>query len=85
MGHGWVLTKVNDKAGVLAATAAAGASNNYVPPNDPRVIAFIPLVGGGETHEVTIDTSKLKHGEEYLYFCPFPGHSATMKGELFFG
>lgn len=85
MGHGWVLTKTADMAAVSSAGMAAGIANNHVPQGDARVIAFIPLVGGGETHEVTVDTSKLEKGGDYSYFCPFPGHFAVMKGKLVFG
>lgn len=85
MGHGWVLTKAADMQAVSSAGMAAGLANDHVPQGDARVIAFIPLSAGGESHSVTFPTSKLEKGQEYTYFCPFPGHFAMMKGKLIFG
>jgi azurin len=85
MGHGWVLTKAADMQAVSTAGMAAGLANDHVPQGDARVIAFVPLAGGGETKSVTFSTSKLEKGQEYAYFCPFPGHFAMMKGKLIFG
>ena len=85
MGHGWVLTKAADMQAVSSAGMAAGIANDHVPQGDARVIAFVPLVGGGESNSVTFSTSKLEKGQEYSYFCPFPGHFAMMKGKLTFG
>lgn len=85
MGHGWVLTKTSDMAGLSSAGMAAGIANDHVPPGDDRVIAFIPLVGGGESASVKFSTSKLEAGGDYSFYCPFPGHFAIMKGKLVFG
>jgi azurin len=67
MGHNWVLTK---------------SDNHYVKAGDERVIAFTPLIGGGETTSVTFAVDKLKAGEAYTYFCSFPGHISLMQGTL---
>ncbi|MDR2154582.1 MAG: azurin [Burkholderiaceae bacterium] len=82
MGHNWVLTAAADAAAVTKDGTAAGAAKNYVKDGDARVIAHTPLVGGGESTSVTFDTAKLKAGENYAYFCSFPGHAALMKGTL---
>lgn len=82
MGHNWVLTTQADMQATATDGMAAGADNNYVKPNDARVIAATDLVGGGEETSVTFDVSKLKEGEDYAYFCSFPGHWAVMKGTL---
>ncbi len=49
MGHNWVLTTAADQPGVLGDGSAAGLDNNYVKPNDTRVIAHTKVIGGGET------------------------------------
>jgi len=85
MGHNWVLTKKADMQGVATDGMAAGLNNAYVKPDDARVIAHTDVIGGGETTSVTFDVSKLKDGEEYEYFCSFPGHWAIMKGALKLG
>ena len=40
------------------------------------------VIGGGESDSVTFDVSKLAAGQDYTYFCSFPGHFAMMKGTL---
>jgi len=82
MGHNWVLTKEADKQGVATDGMAAGLDNDYVKSGDERVIAHTPVIGGGETTSVTFDVSKLTAGENYTFFCSFPGHWAIMTGTL---
>lgn len=82
MGHNWVLSTVADMDGVVADGATAGLDNNYLKPNDTRVIAHTKVIGGGEKDVVEIDVAKLKAGEQYMFYCSFPGHAALMKGTL---
>jgi azurin len=82
MGHNWVLTKTADSQGVAKDGAAAGLAKNYLKAGDARVIAATPLIGGGESASVSLDTSKLKADQSYTYICSFPGHAALMKGTL---
>ena len=82
MGHNWVLTQTADMQSVVAAGMQAGLSNDYLPSDQGKIIAHTELVGGGESSSVTFDTSKLEAGQDYTYFCSFPGHSALMKGKL---
>lgn len=82
MGHNWVLATAADEQAVITDGMKAGAEQNYIKPNDTRVIAHTKLVGGGESDSVTFPLSKLKAGETYAYFCSFPGHAALMKGTL---
>lgn len=82
MGHNWVLTRTPDYQGVAADGIPAGLDKNYVKTGDARVIAHTRIVGGGETDSVSFDTTKLKAGEPYTFFCSFPGHSGVMKGTL---
>ncbi|MOA50824.1 Azurin precursor [compost metagenome] len=46
------------------------------------MIAHTKVVGGGESDSVTFEVAKLKAGEQYMFFCSFPGHAALMKGTL---
>ncbi|MNG34643.1 Azurin [compost metagenome] len=68
--------------GVVTDGMAAGLDKNYVKDGDTRVIAHTKIIGSGEKDSVTFDVSKLKEGEQYMFFCSFPGHSAMMKGTL---
>lgn len=82
MGHNWVLTKAADARPVAAEGMAAGVDNSFVKPGDARVIALTKVIGGGESTSVTFPVSKLKSGEQYKFFCSFPGHIGIMIGDL---
>jgi len=82
MGHNVVITKTADKQGVATDATGAGPANDYVKPNDDRVIAHTKLVGGGEETEVTFKTDVLEAGGDYTFFCSFPGHWAIMTGQV---
>jgi azurin len=82
MGHNWVLTKAADLQPVATDGIAAGLAANYIKAGDARVIAHTKVVGGGESDSVTFDVSKLAAGQDYAFFCSFPGHSSVMKGTL---
>ena len=84
MGHNWALANTADYQAVATAGMSAGADNNYLPKDDPRVLAHTKLVGGGESTSVTFKTDGLA-GKDLTFFCSFPGHSALMKGKLVFG
>jgi len=85
MGHNWVLSTAADESGVIADGIKAGAASNYEKPGDERIIASTKLVGGGESDTTTVDVSKLQAGQQYAYFCTFPGHASLMKGTLSLG
>jgi azurin len=82
MGHNWVLSHSADEPGVIADGMKAGADNSYEKPGDARIIARTKLIGGGESDTTTINVAKLKAGEQYAFFCTFPGHASLMKGTL---
>jgi len=82
MGHNWVLTREADFQAVATEGSSAGLDNDYVKPGDARVIAHTKVVGGGESDSVTFDVAKLEAGQNYTFFCSFPGHWAIMKGTL---
>jgi azurin len=85
MGHNWVLVRASDLDAVANAGMSAGLQNNYVAPDDKRVIAATRLTGGGESAQVTFATTKLEKGQAYAYLCTFPGHNTMMRGVLKFG
>jgi azurin len=82
MGHDWVLTAAADEQAVVNEGMAAGAAKDYLNAGDPKIIAHTKLVGGGESDSVTFPVSKLKAGDQYKYFCTFPGHASMMNGAL---
>lgn len=81
MGHTWVLSKTADMTALTTAAISAGAAKGYVPV-DKRVLASTKLIGGGQSTTTKFVTSALKKGEDYSFFCTFPGHAALMKGKF---
>ena len=81
MGHNVVITKTEDIKPVDRDGLRAGLKNDFVKPNDARVIAYTKQIGGGETVTLTFPVSRIADGG-YSYFCSFPGHAARMKGTL---
>lgn len=82
MGHNWVLSKADDVKAVASEGMSAGLDNQYLKPDDARVIAYTPMIGGGESTSVTFPVSKLDADSAYTFFCSFPGHVAIMQGSL---
>ncbi|HTL91872.1 MAG TPA: azurin [Steroidobacteraceae bacterium] len=85
MGHNWVLVSAADFNAVATSGTAAGLANDYVQPNDKRVLAHTKTIGGGQTTSITFPTSVLKTGGDYRYLCTYPGHNALMRGTFRFG
>lgn len=73
--HNWVLVNGGEDVAKAIDELAleAGPDKGYLP-DDPRVLAAVPLVDPGQTGEVTF-TAPQEPGE-YLYICTFPGHYA---------
>lgn len=82
MGHNVVVSPTASYQAAAQDGMKAGLANNYVPPNDDRVIASTKIIGGGETTSVSFPGSKLKAGEDYTFYCSFPGHWAIMNGKV---
>ena len=82
MGHNVVVSKTADLAGLAKDAIKAGAANAYVPAGDARVIAHTSLIGGGASTKASFAGKKLTAGEDYSFFCSFPGHSTLMKGKI---
>ena len=81
MGHNVVVSATSDMSGVNSDGVKAGLPNDYIKPDDARVIAHSKVIGGGETTSVKIPVAKLGAGP-YSFFCSVPGHAALMKGTL---
>lgn len=81
MGHNVVITSEADMQGVVADALVAGPDHDYLKADDSRVIVHTDLIGGGEETSVTFDPTKLADGS-YKFFCTFPGHAGTMKGDV---
>ena len=58
--------------------------NNYIKPDDERVIAATDIIGGGESTSTTFSVKGLNKSDAYLFFCSFPGHIGIMKGTVTF-
>jgi len=85
LGHNWVLAKTSDVNPIAQAGSTRGLENNFLPEDDDRVIAYTPIIGGGETTSTTFNTSELDANEKYTFFCSFPGHTFMMRGSLKLG
>ena len=84
MGHNWVLTTSADVQAVAMDGMRAGEQNNYLKPNDTRVLAASELIGGGGSTTLEFSTEQLKAKGDYTFFCSFPGHFGIMKGQFKF-
>lgn len=82
MGHNWVLTKTSAAQPVVSDGINAGLANNYLKPDDDRVLAHTEVIGGGESTSITFSVADLEAGGDYTFFCSFPGHFAIMKGKF---
>ena len=82
MGHNVVVSKVADAQAISAEAAAAGPANDYLNTDDERIVAHTAMVGGGEETSTTFKPADLDDGEDYTFFCTFPGHFAIMKGDI---
>ena len=82
MGYNVVVYKVADAQAIATEAAAAGPANDYLNKEDERIVAATDMVGGGETTSTTLKVADLVEGEDYTFFCTFPGHFAIMKGDV---
>ena len=77
--HNLVIVEAGTKDAVGIDGTAAGQKNNWVPPEDPRVIANTVLIGPGESINLTFTAPA---PGTYQFVCTFPGHYPTMFGEF---
>ena len=82
MGHNWVLTSTADFMQVASGGQAAGPPE-YLVVDDERIIAATAgMIGGGEEVSVTFNINNLTPGDDYTFFCSFPGHYVLMNGKF---
>ncbi|HEY0178112.1 MAG TPA: azurin [Dokdonella sp.] len=81
MGHNVVIAKSADVQAIASDGSGAGLDADYVKPGDTRVVAHSKVIGAGETTSVTFPIAKIE-GDDYAFFCSFPGHYSIMKGTL---
>ena len=76
MAHNWILLK--DNTDVNAFVKEAGVAPDYLPLNNPNIIAHTKLLGPGEsdTIEFTVPAGP------YMFICSFPTHYKNMLGIL---
>ncbi|WP_255448944.1 plastocyanin/azurin family copper-binding protein [Apibacter sp. B2912] len=79
MGHNIVIIKPGTNFNDFANRAAKDAADDYIPKNDPSIVAHTKLLGGGEQDTITFT---INEKGTYEYLCTFPAHSATMRGKL---
>jgi len=82
LGHNWVLAKTADVNAIAQDGGTQGLENNFLKQDDDRIIAYTPIIGGGESTSTTFKTSTLDAKENYTFFCSFPGHTFMMRGSL---
>jgi azurin len=77
--HNWVLVKAGSKETVSIHGVSAGPVEDFIPNDDPNVIAHTALVRPGATTSVSFDAPP---PGTYEYLCSYPGHSSTMFGKF---
>lgn len=82
MGHNWVLLTPGENPDAYAAAAINAKADDYEPAAlATKIVAKLPLLGPGETADVTFKVPSVPG--RYVYMCSFPAHcSAGMRGEL---
>lgn len=80
MGHNWTLLGQAADLVVYATASMKAVDNDYQAPelySDP--IIFTKMLGPGESQTIEFDAPA---AGTYKYVCTFPGHYASMQGEL---
>jgi azurin len=82
MAHNWILLKPGTDVFAYAAAAAADKAENFQPKAlANEVLAAIPMIGAGESGEITFTSPKVPG--TYTYICSCYGHAfAGMRGVL---
>ena len=82
MGHNVVILQQGAKAEEVAAEALKHPLKEYIPQDEAtkkKILAHTKLLGPGETDAVIFTAPKPGN---YVYFCSFPAHFATMRGTM---
>ena len=84
MGHNVVILQQGEdffEFGADVGEAGGNQQNDYVPESlRDRVVAFTPLIGGGET--TTVEFQAPTEAGDYPFLCSFPGHFGQMNGTM---
>lgn len=82
MAHNFVLLAKGTDAAAFATAAASAVATGYIPAQfTAKVLASTPMVGPGESGDVTFKAPTVAGA--YTFLCSFPGHFlAGMKGTL---
>lgn len=85
MAHNFVLLQADTKVDAFVKAGVTESATDFIAPNQKsKVVAATPLVGAGETVEVTFTVPARKG--TYPFLCTFPGHYALgMRGTLTVG
>lgn len=82
MGHNVVILQQGEdffEFGADVGEAGGNQQNDFVPDSlRDRVVAFTPLIGGGET--TTVEFQAPTEAGDYPFLCSFPGHFGQMNG-----
>lgn len=78
MKHNIVIVKAGHEDEVGQAGVGIGEGGNYVPADNPNVLAATEIAAPGETKSVVLS---LPAGE-YAFICTFPGHYVLMRGKV---
>lgn len=81
MGHNWVISSTQDMKEILAEAARIGVSKDYLS-ETTKIIANTKMLGSHQKDTITMPASLFKEGERYNYYCTFPGHNNTMRGDF---
>jgi azurin len=79
--HNWVLVEGGESAAaeIAAEGISAGLAADYLPTDDPNVLAHTTVLEGGESETITFTAPA---AGSYLYICTVPGHYPLMQGTL---
>ncbi len=76
--HNWALVEAGTKDAV-AADGITHPENNWLLPDDSRVVANTVLIAPGQTGQATFTAPA---AGTYQFVCTFPGHNITMFGDF---
>jgi len=82
MGHNLVIAKTSDLEKVALEGSARTLEQDYLVPNDSRILAHTKMIGGGEETSVSFDVSAFDASQKYGYICTYPGHFILMRGAI---
>lgn len=82
MGHNWVLLAGGENPEAYVAAAVAAKASDYQPVSlQAKVLAAVPVLGPGQTGDVTFNAPTTPG--RYVFLCSFPAHCAAgMRGVL---